>query len=183
MFIQTESTPNPNSVKFILEKVIAPTCSFSFERENVKTYLGFSKQVFDIKGVERVFVLDNFITITKNEETDWDIVKPQVLSLLMDYISTNRNIVETNENKKDARIFDNKLEEEIFNIIEDRVRPAVAMDGGDIEFIKFTQDDGVVYVSMQGACSGCPSSSATLKDGIKRTLQYYVPEVIDVVQV
>ena len=185
MFIQTEETPNPSSLKFVLENIIAPTSSFSFEKENKNTYSGFSNDIFNIAGVIRVFVLDNFITITKDEDFNWDTIKPQILSLIMDYISSDRKIIEVDplSNSANNRVFESPIEEEIYNIIEDRVKPAVAMDGGDIEFVKFSQDDGIVYVSMHGSCSGCPSSGATLKDGIKRTLQYYVPEVMDVLQV
>ena len=182
MFIQTEETPNPNSIKFVLEKTINPLSSVSLEKIHENTYQNFAKEIFLINGVERVFILDNFITITKDDNVAWNVIKPQVLSLLMEYISSEKSIIDVFQSKE-KREFDNEIEEEIYNIIEDRVKPAVAMDGGDIEFIKFTSDDGIVYVSMHGSCSGCPSSSITLKDGIKRTLQYYVPEVMDVVQV
>ena len=181
MFIQTEDTPNPNSLKFILETQVSQNVGISFEKDAKDTYNDFAKSIFDIKNIVRVFLLDNFITITKTEDGDWNTIKPQVLSLIMDFISANKNFAEPKEVNK--RNFETKIEEEIYQIIEDRVKPAVAIDGGDIEFVKFTEDDGVVYVSMHGSCSGCPSSGATLKDGIKRTLQYYVPEVMDVVQV
>ena len=182
MFIHTEETPNPNSLKFVLDHQLAPLHSFDFTKQSEAQQNPFANDIFKIEGIERVFILDNFITITKSE-VEWDIIKPQVLSLIMDYISSNRKIINTEESTNEERKFDDEIEQEIYNIIKERVEPAVAMDGGSIEFVKFDKDEGVVYVSMHGACSGCPSSSATLKDGIKRTLQYYVPEVIDVIQV
>jgi len=182
MFIKTESTPNPNSLKFVLEKQVSATASASFERSMPQAHTKFTKQMFEINGVDKIFILDDFITITKTEQESWDILKPQILSILMDFISSGQPFVEA-ASAANARTFDSQIEQEIYNIIEDRVKPAVALDGGDIEFIKFTADDGVVYVSMHGSCSGCPSSSVTLKDGIKRTLQYYIPEVMDVLQV
>ena len=182
MFIKTESTPNPNSIKFVLEKQISGVASVSFEKSHFEAHSAFAKKIFQIEGVDKIFVLDDFVTITKTEQTSWDVLKPQILSILMDFISTNQPFVEA-VSPANSRTFDNEIEREIYNIIEDRVKPAVALDGGDIEFVKFTPEDGVVYVSMHGSCSGCPSSSVTLKDGIKRTLQYYVPEVMDVLQV
>jgi NFU1 iron-sulfur cluster scaffold homolog, mitochondrial len=182
MFIKTDSTPNPNSLKFVLEKSVSPTISVSFEKAERGAHTNFAKQMFQINGVEKIFILDDFVTITKTEQESWDVLKPQILSILMDFISTNQPLIELTSSSQ-ARTFESEIEQEIYNIIEDRVKPAVALDGGDIEFVKFTPEDGVVYVSMHGSCSGCPSSTVTLKDGIKRTLQYYVPEVMDVLQV
>ncbi len=182
MFVQTEETPNPNSIKFILDKQITGYSSLDYDyKTDEAKHSPFARQIFAIGEVERIFILDDFITITKLPSGNWDVIKPQVLSVIMDFNASSKPIAEGAD--KIERTFDDPIEQEIYNIIEDRVKPAVAMDGGDIEFVKFDKDEGIVYVSMHGSCSGCPSSGATLKDGIARTLKHYIPEVVDVVQV
>jgi NFU1 iron-sulfur cluster scaffold homolog, mitochondrial len=182
MFVQTEETPNPNSIKFILDQQVTKYSSFDFDYQtDTDKHSDFAKSVFRIGNVERIFILDDFITITKLAEGDWSIIKPQVLSVIMDFVASKKPIV--NPQNNEVRTFDDPIEKEIYEIIEDRVKPAVAMDGGDIEFIKFDKESGVVYVSMHGSCSGCPSSTVTLKEGVVRTLQHYIPEVKDVEQI
>ena len=183
MFIQTEDTPNPNSLKFILESILTSGNSLDYTSLTANAELSdFAKDVFIIGGVERIFILDNFITITKTSEIDWDVLKPQILNTIMNYLVAKKEIG-CAPKPKERPVLNNEIENEIYDLIEERVKPAVAMDGGDVEFVRFDDSNGTVYVSMHGSCSGCPSSSATLKDGILRMLQYYVPEIKDVVAV
>ncbi|MFT4967764.1 MAG: Fe-S cluster biogenesis protein NfuA [Candidatus Deianiraeaceae bacterium] len=183
MFIQTEETPNPLSLKFVTNsEIISSSHNVSYQRNgNLEESPKFIQDIFSINKVTSVMVNAEFITITIEEESKWDVIKPEIIHILLEYGQNGG--LSINEAKKDAtpaKEFEG-IEKEINDLIDERVRPAVEMDGGDIEFIKFDEESGVVYVRMKGACEGCPSSSATLKNGILRMLEYYVPEVTDVI--
>lgn len=187
MFIQTETTPNPLTLKFLPGRVVMKndTAFFQSESECINSPLG--KRLFAVEGVTGVFFGSDFITITKDENLDWQVLKPQVLGAIMDHFNSGeeiliKDITASNKNKEVSSSStseeNNEIIEEIKELLNTRVRPAVAMDGGDIVFQSF--EDGIVYLHMQGACAGCPSSIATLKSGIENMLKHYVPAVKEV---
>ncbi|MBI28576.1 MAG: Fe/S biogenesis protein NfuA [Alphaproteobacteria bacterium MarineAlpha5_Bin11] len=184
MFIQTEHTPNPSTLKFVPGKVVMKKGTANFQNKETATNSPLAKKIFEIEGVKSIFFGSDFITITKIDTTEWEVIKPMILGSIADYFKSNNPIFDTNENLDDTKQEeipanqDNKIVKQIKELIETRVRPAVAMDGGDIVFEKF--DEGIVYLHMQGSCSGCPSSTATLKNGIENMLKHYIPEVIEV---
>lgn len=196
MFIQIEKTPNPNSLKFCLEReIIEENRSLSFKNgDSVKSIMQETSnakekksydillRIFDIEEVSSIFVSQNFFSISKaSDKISWDILKPQVFSVLIDFVSENLSFVSESTDTENTDM--TQIEQEIVELLEERVKPAVAMDGGNIELDHFDADTGTVYVKMEGSCSGCPSSSVTLKDGVERMLQYYVPEVKEVVPI
>ena len=182
MFIQTEQTPNPQTLKFLPGKVVMDDGTAFFQNIGEAVDSPFAKRLFDVDGVEGVFFGSDFITITKNQSLDWQVMKPLILSSIMDhYNSGDQTIIENVDNQNNSlksNENDNDIVKQIKELLDTRVRPAVAMDGGDIIYDSFK--DGVVYLHMQGACSGCPSSTATLKMGIENMLKHYVPEVQEV---
>jgi Fe-S cluster biogenesis protein NfuA len=187
MFIQTEETPNPLSLKFITNsEIISQNYNISFQRNgNLDDAPNFIKDIFLIEKVTSVMVNAEFITVLIEEHAQWSFVKPEIIHILLDHGQNGGLKIGSDDAKKEEKPkkeFEG-IEKEINDLIEERVRPAVEMDGGDIEFIRFDEPEGIVYVKMKGSCDGCPSSSATLKNGIKRMLEYYVPEVVDVVPV
>ena len=140
-----------------------------------------AKRLFGITGVQRIFFSGDFISITKSDDTDWSMLKPMALAAIMEHLATGQKIIDDDFFvKKDTGSSDENSEivNQIIELLNERVRPMVAMDGGDIVFNRF--EDGIVYLEMQGACSGCPSSTATLKSGVENMLKYYIPEVIEV---
>jgi NFU1 iron-sulfur cluster scaffold homolog, mitochondrial len=174
MYIEVTDTPNPNTMKFnpgiqVLEKGI-----MSFTSLEEATDSPLAKSVLKIPGVSAIFLSEEFITVTKDPQENWEYLKPIVLAELLDHFASGFPVIE-NANKVDALSNDNEVVKKIKNILEERVRPAVAMDGGDIVFNHFK--DGIVYVELHGACSGCPSSTVTLKNGVENMLKHYVPEV------
>ena len=183
MFIQTEQTPNPLTLKFLPGRVVMEEGTVFYKNISETNNSPLAKRMFSVDGVNGVFFGSDFITITKQEEIDWQVLKPIVLSSIMDhYKSGDKTIINQNENKNLNSLEKNKndteLDIQIKELLDTRVRPAVAMDGGDIVYHKF--EDGVVYLHMQGSCAGCPSSTATLKMGIENMLKHYVPEVKEV---
>ena len=135
--------------------------------------------IFLTDGVERVFLATEFISVTKNNDTHWEILKPLILTAIMDHYASGKEVIKKNQNETSKSIIeDTEVVKQIKELIEQRVRPAVAMDGGDISFCSF--EDGVVTLQMKGACAGCPSSTATLKMGIENMLRHYIPEVVEV---
>ena len=176
MFIQTEITPNPNSLKFLPGKVVSNSGSFEVTRKD-KTNNELIQNLLSINGVEGIFLGKDFISINKNDEISWDEIKHIVISFINDFYSQgkefviNKNLDEIDENLSD-------IEKKIIKILKQKIRPAVAKDGGDIRFIEFK--DGVVKVQLQGSCSGCPSSTMTLKQGVQNLLCHYLPEVKEV---
>lgn len=178
MFIQTENTPNPNTVKFIPEQIVLEkgTAQFSDVQSAKNSPLALS--LFEVEEVASVFFGYNFISVTKKETSDWDLLKTEVLTVIMEHFVANKPVIIEVENKDESQNNnedDDEIVKQIKELIETRVRPAVAQDGGDIIYHGF--EDGVVKLEMHGACSGCPSSTVTLKSGIENMLKHYVPEV------
>lgn len=176
MFIQTEVTPNPNALKFFPGIDISAK-PIHYDSVDKASNSKVARKLFEIEGVEAVFLGKDFITITKEENLDWNLVKPEVLMVIMDHFSagfTTFDNPETTNTEIDTSNL-SEIEKQIVEIIETRVRPSVAMDGGDIIYRSF--EDGIVKLELRGSCSGCPSSTITLKEGIESMLQYYVPEV------
>ena len=180
MFVQTEITPNPNSLKFLPGKNVSNSGSFEVtNKEDTDSEL--VRNLLSINGVTGVFLGADFLSINKQEEIKWEDVKHIVISLINDFYSTGKEFVIENElfEKKEEEF--NEIEKKIISILETKIRPAVAKDGGDIKFKEFK--DGVVKVELQGSCSGCPSSTMTLKQGVQNLLCHYLPEVKEVVAV
>jgi len=183
MFVQTEFTPNPLTLKFIPGRVVMKEGTAFFQNKSDAEDSPFAKKFFNINGVNGVFLGSDFITITKIEDIEWQILKPHLLGVINEHYESGDEIISQNyENKESKNSENNKddsdLIKQIKELIDTKVRPAVAMDGGDIIYHSF--DKGIVYLHMQGACSGCPSSAVTLRSGIENMLKHYVPEVKEV---
>ena len=186
MFIQTEPTPNPLTLKFLPGRVVMEEGTAFFQNKPDCSNSPLASKLFSIEGVAGVFFGSDFVTITQEENSDWQILKPMILGAIMDhYNSGEQTIIDSEEDsEKDSTTLNESSNEnsaiikKIKELLDTRVRPAVAMDGGDIVFQGF--EEGIVYLHMQGACSGCPSSTATLKMGIENMLKHYVPEVKEV---
>ena len=173
MFVQTEVTPNPNSLKFLPGKVVSNNGSFEVTRKE-DTNNELIINLLGINGVEGIFLGKDFISINKYDHIAWDDIKHIIVSLINDFYSTGKECVidkNLNENKENLK----DIEKKIVQILEEKIRPAVAKDGGDIKFKEFK--DGIVKVQLQGSCSGCPSSTMTLKQGVQNLLCHYIPEV------
>ena len=183
MNIQTESTPNPSSLKFLPGKTVMEKETADFRNMEEAKSSPFALNLFKINGVEGVFFGSDFISITKNDIHEWQMLKPSISETIIEFYKSGAAIVlHGEEDKTDtSNTEDNEAVTKIKDIIETKVRPAVAKDGGDITFQSF--DNGIVYLQMKGACSGCPSSALTLKAGIEKTLKHYIPEVLEVQQV
>ena len=175
--IVTESTPNPNSLKFLSEKTISEAGTEEFQKKDIgKIKNEFVKNLLNLKGVELILLSDNFLSVKKTTEISWDVLKPTVISHINDYFQTNDKPILIKKNikqNKDSNI--NDIEARILKVLDTKIRPAVARDGGDIKFKSF--EDGVVHVELQGSCSGFPSSLMTLKQGVQNLLCHYVEEV------
>lgn len=183
MFIQTELTPNPKTVKFIPGKEVSPKKSVSYKDLLEAENSPLAKKLFLIDGIDSVFLGSDFISITKTDNFEWQVLKPLILSQVMQHYMSDENVideiketipVEVNAEDKDIAI-------QIEELLETRVRPSVAGHGGDIVFHGYS--DGVVELEMRGACSGCPSSLATLKMGVENMLKHYIPEIMEVKEV
>jgi Fe-S cluster biogenesis protein NfuA len=184
MFIETEGTPNPATLKFLPGRDVMGSGTADFASPESAARSPLATALFGLPGVARVFFGYDFITVTKAEESEWQSLKPQVLGAIMEHYVAGRPIVEGEAGDlgvEDVSPEDAEVVSQIKELLETRVRPAVAGDGGDIVFRGYR--DGVVMLHMQGACSGCPSSRATLKHGIENMLRHYVPEVVGVEQV
>tara|TARA_B100000686_G_C16237994_1_gene688190 strand:+ start:21 stop:581 length:561 start_codon:yes stop_codon:yes gene_type:complete len=184
MFIQTEVTPNPKTLKFLPGRVVLDGGTAFFQNESETDKSPLAKRIFSVDGVEGVFLGNDFITITKNNSLDWQTLKPLILGSIIDHYNSEELTIENPEEIKNASTAnedDNEIVKQIKELLDTRVRPAVAMDGGDILYKGFKE--GIVYLHMQGACAGCPSSTATLKMGIENMLKHYVPEVKEVRQI
>jgi len=178
MFIQTEQTPNPATLKFLPGRSVMPSGTADFPSRDSAGRSPLANRLFGVEGVRGVFLGSDFITVTKEGDSDWHVMKPAVLGALMEHFTSGEPVVREADADADAGAEDDEVTAQIKELIDTRVRPAVAQDGGDIIFHKF--EDGVVYLHMQGSCSGCPSSTATLKAGIENMLRHYVPEVVEV---
>uniref|UniRef100_A0A0D9ZUF4 Scaffold protein Nfu/NifU N-terminal domain-containing protein n=1 Tax=Oryza glumipatula TaxID=40148 RepID=A0A0D9ZUF4_9ORYZ len=186
MFIQTQSTPNPQSLMFYPGKPVMEVGSSDFPNARTAMTSPLAKALFAIDGVTRVFFGSDFVTVTKSEETSWDYLKPEVFAAIMDFYSSGQSLFldSSTAASMDTAIHedDSEIVAMIKELLETRIRPAVQDDGGDIEYRGFDPETGIVKLKMQGACSGCPSSSVTLKSGIENMLMHYVPEVKGVEQ-
>jgi Fe-S cluster biogenesis protein NfuA len=180
MFIQTEETPNPATLKFLPGRAVMGEGTADFARAEGAERSPLASRLFGVEGVKRVFLGGDFVTVTKADEKDWALLKPALLGVIMEHFTTNQPVMlgEGESAPAAADEDDDEIIIQIKELLETRVRPAVAQDGGDIVFHSF--EDGVVYLHMQGSCSGCPSSTATLKMGIENMLRHYVPEVLEV---
>ena len=189
MFIQTEPTPNPLTLKFLPGRIVMKEGTAFFQDKSKSSNSPLAKRLFSIEGVSGVFFGNDFITITQEKNTDWQILKPMILGAIMDHYNSDEEVLIKSKNNSinidsklsEAKQEDNEIVKQIKDLLDTRIRPAVAMDGGDIVFQRF--EKGIVYLHMQGACSGCPSSTATLKMGIENMLKHYVPEVKEIRQI
>ena len=176
MFIQTKITPNPNCLKFLPGKTVSNEGSFEItKKDEISNEL--VRNLLSINGVEGIFLGADFISINKNEKISWDEIKHIVISFINDYYSNGKEFVIDKSLKEDNSNL-SEIEQNIIKILEQKVRPAVARDGGDIKFREFK--DGIVKVQLQGSCSGCPSSTMTLKQGVQNILKHYIKEVREV---
>ena len=175
--IQTEATPNPDSLKFLSEKTISASGTEEFQKEQKdKVTIPFVKELLDFKGVELILLSEKFLSVKKTKEVSWNELKPMVISHLNNYFEKNKEPILNNI--KNINTYANNSDEivsKIMEVLDTKIRPAVARDGGDIKFVSF--EDGVVKVLLQGSCSGCPSSLLTLKQGVQNLLKHYVKEV------
>ena len=179
MFVQTEITPNPNSLKFIPGKKVSNNGSFEItKKDHVKNEL--VRNILSVNGIEGIFLSEDFISINKYDGMSWDEIKHIVISLINDYYSSGKEfVIDKSLNEENENL--SEIEKKIVKILDEKIRPAVAKDGGDIKFKEFK--DGVVKVQLQGSCSGCPSSTMTLKQGVQNLLCHYLPEVKEVVAI
>ena len=179
MFVQTEVTPNPNSLKFLPGKNVSNSGPYEItNKDNIQNEL--VRNILSVNGVEGIFLGKDFISVNKNENIKWEEIKHVVISLINDFYSDGKEFVIDENIKEDVSNL-SEIEEKIVKILEQKIRPAVARDGGDIKFKEFK--DGVVKVQLQGSCSGCPSSTMTLKQGVQNLLCHYLPEVKEVVAI
>ena len=176
MFVQTEITPNPNSLKFLPGKKVSNSGSYEItKKDEIQNEL--IRNLLSVNCVEGVFLGEDFISINKNIDTEWDDIKHIVISLINDFYSDGKEFVIDKNLKEESSELD-EIEKKIVKILDQKIRPAVAKDGGDIKFKEFK--NGVVRVQLQGSCSGCPSSTMTLKQGVQNLLKHYLPEVKEV---
>jgi Fe-S cluster biogenesis protein NfuA len=187
MFIQTEATPNPEVLKFLPGREVMADGTRDFRDANSATASPLAAELFSIDGVDRVFFGPDFLTVGKTATHDWGHLKAPILAAIMDHFTSGQPLFagEAEAGGHDEGVYEGETAQivaEIKDLLDTRIRPAVAQDGGDILFSRFDVNTGVVYLNMRGACSGCPSSSATLKAGVENMLKHYVPEVTAVEQ-
>lgn len=182
VYVSLEFTPNPNTLKYSVNRQLLDKGAVNFiQKEEAEKRSALAGELFGVPGICGVMIGKNFVTVTKTEEADWDVVHKNSASLIERHVSQNTPIVNDLELQEAHKGGDSEIENKIREILDNEIRPAVAMDGGDITFEKY--ENGVVYLYLQGSCSGCPSSSATLKVGIESRLKQAIPEVIEVVSV
>ncbi|WP_435311300.1 NifU family protein [Primorskyibacter sedentarius] len=182
MFIQTESTPNPATLKFLPGQTVLEVGTADFPSADGASASPLAQRIFAVNGVVGVFFGTDFVTVTKGDETQWDHIKPAILGAIMEHFQSGQPVMagdaQASSGHAEHSGEDSEIVGQIKELLDSRVRPAVAQDGGDITFHGF--DRGVVYLHMQGACAGCPSSTLTLKMGIENLLRHYIPEVTEV---
>ncbi len=181
MFIQTESTPNPATLKFLPGLTVLDTGTADFPAPDTAAKSPLARRIFAVEGVTGVFLGNDFVTVTKAEATLWEHIKPAILGAIMEHFQSGQPVIEGARAESAHAAHDGPdgdIVKQIKELLDTRVRPAVAQDGGDITFHGF--DRGIVYLHMQGACAGCPSSTLTLKMGIENLLRHYIPEVVEV---
>ncbi|MGX6646326.1 NifU family protein [Maricaulaceae bacterium MS644] len=178
MFIQTEDTPNPDTLKFMPGREISPDTPRDFATPEEAAASRLARELFGVEGVTRVFAGADFVSVTKAEGVDWPHIKPAVLGAIMDVMERDEPLFDAGAGEPDHEAAKaDPIVREIIEVIDTRVRPAVARDGGDIVFHSYDETSGIVLLHMRGACAGCPSSAFTLKQGIENLLKHYVPEV------
>jgi len=177
MFVQIQETPNPNSLKFIPGKKVSSIGSVELTKKE-DTNNDLLKNIFSINGVESIFLGDDFLSVNKNEKTNWEDIKHIVISLINEFYSDGKDLILGKISKSDEKKDFKEIEKQIIKILETKIKPAVARDGGDIKFVAFKE--GIVTVQLQGSCSGCPSSTITLKQGVQNLLTHYIPDVKEV---
>jgi len=180
MFIQTETTPNPATLKFLPGREVMPQGTTDFPDAESGKRSPLATRLFGVPEVERVFFGGDFITVTKRDDVDWRHLKPAILGAIMEHFTRGVPLFDSEAEAEAEQVYEGEqadIVREIKELIETRVRPAVAADGGDIIFKGFDGGSGTVFLHLQGACSGCPSSAITLKNGIENMLRHYVPEV------
>jgi Fe-S cluster biogenesis protein NfuA len=187
MFIRTEDTPNPQSLKFLPDQPVLGEgqLGMDFPSPGAAKISPLATALFDVDGVVSVYLGGSFVTVSKDQTVDWDDIKPAVLGTIADFLAAGIPVLDQQRavaasgttTAEDYKGEEREIVEQIIELIDTRVRPAVAQDGGDIIFHRFEPGDGIVYLTMQGACAGCPSSTMTLKSGIENLLKHYVPEV------
>jgi len=180
MFIQTEQTPNPATLKFLPGREVMASGTADFPTPETASRSPLAERLFQIDGVSGVFLGSDFVTVTKGAEQEWQLLKPAILGAIMEHFTSGRPIILPSDATQGpaAAAEESEVVAQIKELLDTRVRPAVAQDGGDIIFHGFER--GIVYLHMQGSCSGCPSSTATLKAGIENMLRHYLPEVVEV---
>ncbi|TVR95385.1 MAG: NifU family protein [Rhodospirillales bacterium] len=181
MFIQTEVTPNPSTLKFLPGRDVMGSGTANFPGPEDAARSPLAMRLFAIDGVSGVFLGQDFVTVTKMGSGDWNVLKPHILAAIMDHFTAGDAVMlegAGGDGELADADADDEISAQIKELLETRVRPAVAQDGGDIIFRGF--EDGIVYLHMQGSCAGCPSSTATLKHGIENMLRYYIPDVVEV---
>jgi Fe-S cluster biogenesis protein NfuA len=179
MFIQTEGTPNPATLKFLPGRTVVTGGPVDMPNPESAKRSPLAERLFQVEGVTGVFLGGDFVTVTKRADKQWDLLKPALLGVIMEHFIADRPVlVEGAETAAESGEEDTEIVSQIKELLDTRVRPAVAQDGGDIVFRGFER--GIVYVHLQGSCSGCPSSTATLRMGIENMLKHYVPEVMEV---
>ena len=179
MFVQTEVTPNPNSLKFLPGKKVSNSGPYEITQKDDSQNV-LVRNILSINGVEGIFLGEDFISVNKKDITEWDEIKHIVISFINDFYSKGKEFV-IDESLEKQNLNLDELERKIVKILDEKIRPAVARDGGDIKFKEFK--DGVVKVQLQGSCSGCPSSTMTLKQGVQNLLCHYLPEVKEVIAI
>ena len=182
MFVQVEPTPNPATLKFLPGKTVMTQGTQFYQDETSAGNSMLAQKLFQINGVESVFYGQDFITISKNEKSTWPLLKPAIMGAIIEQFTTNNPLIEEPqfkktyvEDKHSIKSSDSDVVKKIKELLDTKIRPAVAMDGGDIIFNEYV--DGWIWLEMQGACQGCPSSTATLKSGIENMMKHYIPEV------
>jgi Fe-S cluster biogenesis protein NfuA len=179
MFVQTQTTPNPNSLKFIPGKAVSNKGPIEItDKKNINNEL--VKNILSINGVTGIFLGEDFLSVNKKSEIEWHDLKHIIISYINDFYSSGNEIVIDDKSEENVSEF-KEIEKKIIKILETKIRPAVARDGGDIKFNKF--ENGIVEVKLQGSCSGCPSSVITLKNGVQNLLTHYIPEVKEVIAI
>ena len=178
MFVQTQNTPNPNSLKFLPSKKVSNDDPFEITDKN-KSNNELVRNILSINGVTGIFLAEDFLSVNKDEKTNWEDLKHIIISFINDYYGSGNEIVIDSNKITSPETQLSEIEKKIIKILETKIRPAVARDGGDIKFKKY--NNGIVTVQLQGSCSGCPSSIMTLKQGVQNLLCHYIPEIKEVV--
>lgn len=183
MFIQTEETPNPATMKFIPGREVMAEGTMDIGSFKDAALSPLAERLFDIEGVSRVFLGKDFISVTKVEDKNWSVLRPFILSAIMDHFTSGKPVIypEGARDETSLPADEDEVVAQIRDLLDHRVRPALAQDGGDVTFVRF--EEGIVYLTLKGACSGCPSASLTLKAGVESLLRHYIPEVVEVRQV